>query len=53
VTRVDPTTLRVRFIPWWIRLEEADNDIPLRVRVATTWFADGSCVRDHSRWAYS
>lgn len=53
VTRVDPTTLRVRFIPWWVRLDEADNDIPLRVRVATTWCADGSCVRDHSRWAYS
>ncbi len=53
VARVDPTTLRVRFIPWWVRLEEADNDIPLRVRVATTWCADGTCARDHTRWGYS
>ena len=53
VTPVDRSTLRVRFPAWWVRWGEAENDIPLRVRVATTWCADGTCVRDHSRWGYS
>ena len=52
VTRVHPTTLRVRFIPWWVRLKRRTTT-PTEGGVATTWCADGSCVRDHSRRAYS
>jgi len=51
-TLVDRHTLVARFVPWWVRSDDADNDIPLRVRIATTW-CDGSCARDHSRWAHA
>ena len=51
--RVNDTTLRVRFIPWWVRFGEAGNDIAIRYRVATRWCTDEGCVRDHSRWGYA
>jgi hypothetical protein len=52
-TRLDASTLQVRFIPWWVRWEKAPNDISIRFRVATRRCTDDGCVRDHTRWGYS
>ena len=52
-TRLDVSTLQVRFIPWWVRWGKAPNDIPIRFRVATRWCTDEGCVRDHTRWGYA
>jgi hypothetical protein len=53
VTRLDATTLRVRFIPWWVRWDEDGNDIPIRARVKTRSCVGENCVRDHTRWSYA
>jgi len=52
VARLDRSTLRVRFIPWWVRLGEADNRIAIRYRVATRSCTDEECLRDQTRWGY-
>ena len=53
VTRLHPSTVRVRFIPWWVRWEEADNLIPIRYRLKTRSCVQDDCVRDHTRWGYA
>jgi hypothetical protein len=61
VARLGRNTLRVRFIPFWVRFDYAGIDIPIRYRVATRWCGGGTgsavavsptsdCVRDHVRW---
>jgi hypothetical protein len=63
VARIDRNTLRVRFIPWWVRFHLAAIGTPIRYRVATRWCGGGAgsglavstasdCVRDHVRWVY-
>jgi hypothetical protein len=53
VARISPSTLRVRFIPWWVRWDEAGADIPIRYRVETRSCDGDDCVRDHTGWGYA